>query len=300
MEDERPFDNEYDSDEPLILGGARRTSENEDDSDEPFILRSAKRPVESDDDNEEHQAKKAKTDANKSLTSHFGWMDAIHNTTKYGMQNIVDEMQERIDELGEELATSKEVARLAYTANVALGSLTVKHTELTRSKEVLQEELSSVKEAMAAIYETERENHRLREELLRANDRLALMEATTEKLTEQHRQSLKARGDQIRMEHAEQAKTEAWSLKTAWEDWCKSKKLSLDKKARIIIEGDINFADHEMKMAIEIIRRSDSENKTLFQNFIWTARPGLEYETYPTDPLPDSKMKEIIAIHQVI
>ena len=39
----------------------------------------------------------------------------------------------------------QEVARLAYTANVALGSLTVKHTELTRSKEVLQEELSSVK-----------------------------------------------------------------------------------------------------------------------------------------------------------
>jgi hypothetical protein len=34
-------------------------------------------------------------------------MDAIHNTTKYGMQDIVDEMQERIDELGQQLTVSK-------------------------------------------------------------------------------------------------------------------------------------------------------------------------------------------------
>jgi len=34
-------------------------------------------------------------------------MDAIHNTMKYGMQDIVDEMQERIDQVGQDLTTSK-------------------------------------------------------------------------------------------------------------------------------------------------------------------------------------------------
>jgi hypothetical protein len=48
METERSFDSDYDSDEPSILGSARRPTDSDDDSDEPLKLRRAKRPATSD------------------------------------------------------------------------------------------------------------------------------------------------------------------------------------------------------------------------------------------------------------
>jgi hypothetical protein len=48
METERSFDSDYDSDEPSILGSARRPTDSDDDSDEPLKLRRAKRPAASD------------------------------------------------------------------------------------------------------------------------------------------------------------------------------------------------------------------------------------------------------------
>jgi hypothetical protein len=132
------------------------------------------------------------------------------------------------------------------------------------------------------------------------NNRLRLKEVAAVELAETHKQRLKAREDQIGIINAENIKNEAWALKTEWETWCKTKRLSLNRKTRVIIEGDIQFTDVETEMAVEIIRLSDSKNETLFSNFIWKARPNLEYQGYPTDPLPDSKTKEIIAIHDFI
>ncbi|KAN0108233.1 hypothetical protein V8E51_007975 [Hyaloscypha variabilis] len=316
METERSFDSDYDSDEPSILGSARRPTDSDDDSDEPLRLRRPKRPAASDEEDEGHQA--------------------------YGMQDIVDEMQERIYELGQQLTVSKrEILRgvsdceaqsslsemdgfqrpspsLGHNANVALGALAVKHTSLMKTKIAIQEELSSVKdsvsgrpgctntegtieqESMAANSEAERENRELREQLRRVNNGLRLKEVAAVEFAETHKQRLKAREDQIGIINAENIKNEAWALKTEWETWCKTKRLSLNRKTRVITEGDIQFTDVETEMAVEIIRLSDSKNETLFSNFIWKARPNLEYQGYPTDPLPDSKTKEIIATHDFI
>jgi len=68
----------------------------------------------------------------------------------------------------------------------------------------------------------------------------------------------------------------------------------------MIIQGDMHFTELKMMTAVEIIRCSDPENATLFQHFIWTARPGLEYGAYPTNPLPNTTRPEIIATHSLI
>jgi len=131
-------------------------------------------------------------------------------------------------------------------------------------------------------------------------NKLRLKEIAEEKLKETHKQQLKAREDQIHLEYQDNTKIEAWKLKAEWEAWCKTRTLKLGKKTKILIGGEIHFTDLEMKTAVEIIRCSDSENTALFENFIWTARPGLQYEEYSTDPLPDTKPKDIGAINERI
>ncbi len=132
------------------------------------------------------------------------------------------------------------------------------------------------------------------------NNRLRLKRVAAVELGETHKQRLKACEDQIGISNAENIKERGLDLEDRMGTWCKTKRLSLNRKTRIIIEGDIQYTDVETEMAVGIIRLSDSKNETLFSNFIWKARPNLEYQGYPTDPLPDSKTKENIAIHDFI
>lgn len=115
------------------------------------------------------------------------------------------------------------------------------------------------------------------------------------KLKEMYETRIQNQEDQVRNEHREREKIEAEKLKREWEDWCRSKKVSLDKNG-IIVERERYFSELQMIWACEIIRRSDTTNPLLRQ-YIWTVKIGLEYENYPIPPTKDEKA---LVVHGLI
>jgi hypothetical protein len=157
---------------------------------------------------------------------------------------------------------------------------------LQETHSLVQQELSAIQKSAVAKTFThiEKEEENLREERDAALEQVRILteklrhkERAEDELKETFSQRIRDREKQVHEDYSENAKNEAWKLKTGWEDWCRSKRLFLDKNHKLV-QGEVNFTEAQMKHTTEIIRRRDPDNETLFQSYIWIAFPDLESE----------------------